>query len=169
MPKLHAKICLKSQLQKLLKISACTFDDQFMLRRVVKNALDNPTYYHVTDELFIKFQNGSCFLIYNTITSNDLFCHRTFSRKGPILPVRAWTNISRACEGRRDKLAWQRKKPILGRCTHPLRNARSALEVGKGQEVALSISPGCRLCLAKQRVCETQPTGRQAPSIFSTL
>ena len=25
----------------------------------------------------------------------------------------------------------------------------------------LSISPGCRLCFAKQRVCETQPTGRQ--------
>ena len=38
--------------------------------RVLKRARD----YHVTDKVFIKFENGFWFLIYITITSNDLFC-----------------------------------------------------------------------------------------------
>ena len=54
---------------------------------VLKRARD----YHVTYKVFIIFQNGVCLLIHNTITSNDLFCHWTFSREWPILPVRAWT------------------------------------------------------------------------------
>ena len=47
MAKLHAKIGLKSQLQKLLKISACTFDDHYMCPKSYdarrKSARDNPT------------------------------------------------------------------------------------------------------------------------------